>query len=152
MCWCVSVRASLQMCREEWPTTCHWMVYWAYNMLNMFRALQCPSSGTPDYMCFITAYGVLESSNIPHSGRLAGCPAPDLRQPANKASQTIGGNNTHIISSSWWWAQKCPKHVEYIISAINHLVASSWFFFSTHRPEGCCVCNKTFSIRIILRT
>ena len=27
---------------------------------------------------------------------------------------------------------KCPKHVEQLISAINHSVASSWgFFFST---------------------
>jgi len=24
--------------------------------------------------------------------------------------------------------KKCPKHVEHIISAINHSVASSWFF------------------------
>ena len=51
---------------------------------------------------------------------------------SNKALHTIGGNNTHIVSSSWWWAQKCPKHVEYIISAIRHSVTSSWFFFSTH--------------------
>jgi hypothetical protein len=31
-------------------------------------------------------------------------PAPDLQQPATKASHNIGGNNTHIVSSSWWWA------------------------------------------------
>ena len=46
----------------------------------------------------------LQSSNIPHPERIAGCPAPDLQQPATKASHTIGGNNTHIVSSSWWWA------------------------------------------------
>jgi len=34
------------------------MVYWTYNMLNMFRVLLCPSSGARDYMCVITAYGV----------------------------------------------------------------------------------------------
>jgi len=34
------------------------MVYCTYNVLNMFRALLCPSSGTRDYMCVITAYGV----------------------------------------------------------------------------------------------
>ena len=28
-------------------------------MLNMFRALLCPSSGTRGFMCVITAYGVL---------------------------------------------------------------------------------------------
>ena len=70
-----------------------------------------------------------ESYNIPHPGRIACCPAPDLQQPATKASHNMGGNNTHIVSRSWWWTQKCPKHVEHIISAINHSVASSWFFF-----------------------
>ena len=34
------------------------MVYCTYNMLNMFRALPCPSSGARDYMCVITACGV----------------------------------------------------------------------------------------------
>jgi len=34
------------------------MVYRTYNMLNMFRALLCPSSGARDYMCVITAYAV----------------------------------------------------------------------------------------------
>ena len=32
-----------------------------------------------------------------------------------------------IVWSSWWWAHKSPKHVEQIISAINHSVASTWF-------------------------
>ena len=36
-------------------------------------------------------------------------------------------HNASTVSSSWWWAYKCPKHVEQIISAINHSVASSWF-------------------------
>ena len=72
------------------------------------------------------------SSDIPHSERMAGCPPPEFHQPATKASHTIGGNNTHIVSSSWWWAYKCSKHVEHIISAIKHSVASSWFFFCTH--------------------
>jgi hypothetical protein len=46
------------MRREEKPTRCHWMVHCTYNMLNMFRALLCPSSGDRNYMCVITAYGV----------------------------------------------------------------------------------------------
>jgi len=32
------------MRREEKPTRYHWMVYCTYNMLNVFRALLCPSS------------------------------------------------------------------------------------------------------------
>ena len=38
-----------------------------------------------------------ESSNIPHPERIVSCPAPDLQQPATKASHIIGGNNTHIV-------------------------------------------------------
>ena len=34
------------------------MLYCAYDTLNMFRALLCPSSGARDYMCVIAAYGV----------------------------------------------------------------------------------------------
>ena len=29
-------------------------------------------------------------------------------------------------------AIECPKHAEHIISAINHSVAYSWFFFCMH--------------------
>jgi len=48
------------MRREENLTTrrCHRMVYCTYNMLNMFRAPLCQSSGAQDYMCVITAYSV----------------------------------------------------------------------------------------------
>ena len=67
------------------------------------------------------------SSSFPHPGRIAYCPAPDRRPPTTKASHTIRGTNTSIVSSSWWWAYKCRKHVEQIISAINHSVACSWF-------------------------
>jgi len=67
------------------------------------------------------------SSSFPHPRRIACCPAPDHRPPATKALHTICGNNTSIVSSSWWWAYTCEKHVEQIISAINHSVASSWF-------------------------
>ena len=34
------------------------MVYCNYDMLNMFRALLCPSSGAIDYKCVLVAYGV----------------------------------------------------------------------------------------------
>ena len=91
---------------EEKPTRCHWMVYCTYNMLNMFRAILCPSSEAWNYTCFITADGVrcLGCWLLEVRYRAAGCPAPNLKQPATKASHTIGGNNTHTVSSSWWWA------------------------------------------------
>ena len=41
-----------------------------------------------------------QSSNIPHPESIADCPASDLQQPTNKASRTIGSNNTLIVSSS----------------------------------------------------
>jgi len=64
---------------------------------------------------------------FPHPGRIACCPAPNRRPLATKVLHTICGNNTSIVSSAWWWACKCQTHVEEIISAIKHSVASSWF-------------------------
>ena len=53
----------LMMCnmrREEKPTRCHWMLYCTYNMINIFRALLCPSSGALDYVCYCRVwYAVL---------------------------------------------------------------------------------------------
>jgi surface polysaccharide O-acyltransferase-like enzyme len=40
------------------PSRCYWMFYCTYNLLNVFRALLCPSSGARDYTCVIAAYGV----------------------------------------------------------------------------------------------
>ena len=82
----------------------------------MFRALICPSSGARDYTCVIAAYG-----------RIACCSTPNSRLPTTKALHTICGNNTSVVSSFWWRAYKCPKHVEQIIIAIKHSVASSRF-------------------------
>ena len=102
-------------------------------MVNMFRSLLCPSSGARN--CVITAYVIrclgcwllevryraagyalgmrdvvrLQSSNIPPSGCIAGCPAPDLQQPATKASHTVGGNNTHIFSALLIMDIKVPE-------------------------------------------
>ena len=85
---------SEDMRKEEKPTRCHWMLYCTYDILNMFRALLCPSSRARDYMCFITAYGVQCSErtcNIPLSGRTACCPAP-TPTTSNQTLHTI----THI--------------------------------------------------------
>ena len=71
------------------------------------------------------------SSIFPYPGRIACCPAPDCRPPATKSSHTMCGNNTSIVSGSWWWAYKCLKHVEHIISAINHSVASSFLLYAS---------------------
>ena len=115
--WCVFVRASLHMRREEKPTRCHWMLYCTYNMLNTFRALLCPSSGARDYMCvIIAAYdvqclvagclgsgtgqqamrpgrGMLHSWVMQHS--LLPCTWPPTTN--NQALHTTGGNNTHSL-------------------------------------------------------
>jgi hypothetical protein len=107
--WCVFVRASLHMSREEKPARCHCMLYCTYDTLNVFRALLCPSSGALDYMYAIAAYGVqclaagcrgqvqgsrvcvqevgcctTASCSIPLPGRTPGRPAPDPRQPTAK--------------------------------------------------------------------
>ena len=85
--------------------------------------------------CMVCAALQCESHNFPHPGRIACRSAPSSRPPATKALHTMCGNNTRIVSSSWWWAYKCPKHVEQIISAVKHSVASSWF--PSIRPLKC---------------
>ena len=96
----------------------------------MFRAFICPSSGARDYTCVIAAYGLWCLGcwwSVPHPGRIACCSTPNSRPPATKALHTTCGNNTSVVSSSWWWAYECPKHVEQILIAIKHSVASSSF-------------------------
>jgi hypothetical protein len=59
-----------------------------------------------------------QQSYIPHPGSIACCPVPDLRQPATKASHTIGGNNTYNLEllmmgiempETRWAYYKCNK-------------------------------------------
>ena len=60
-------------------------------------------------MCVLTAYGV----------QCLGCWLSEVRcRVADYAS------GLRDVAPS----RKCPKHVEHFISAINHSVASSWFF------------------------
>ena len=59
--------------------------------------VRCMTAG---YAFGMRDFARLESSKISHPESIAGCPAPDLQQPASKASHTIGGNNTHVVSSS----------------------------------------------------
>ena len=156
---CLSVDRCICVEREKKKTWCHWMLYCTYDMLNMFRAPPCPSSGSQDYMCVITAYGVqclvagCRGSGADQQSMLLGRGMlQDVQRPSswthsllpctwhpttsNQALHTIGGNNTHIVSRSWWWAWRCPKHAEHIISAIKHSVISSWFFFSTQSERA----------------
>jgi len=86
------------MRREEKPTRCHWMLYCPYDMLNMFRALPCTSSGALYYMCVIAAYGVQCCKGESRAASLfldahPACPAPDLRQPATKVCTVF---HTHL--------------------------------------------------------
>jgi len=83
VCECLHLTTCFRLSREEKPTRCLWMVYCTYNMLNMFWALLCPSSGACDYMC-VQEEGCCTSCSIPLSGCIACCPAPDPRQPATK--------------------------------------------------------------------
>ena len=67
---------------------------------------------------------------------------------SKQALHTIGGNNKYIVSNSWWWAQKCPKHVEHIISAINNSVAYVGFSFLR---KNSYVCGKSNHISSIIK-
>jgi len=52
------VCASLYKCREENQLDATEMVYCTHNVLNMFRALLCPSSGARVYTVLFAPYGV----------------------------------------------------------------------------------------------
>ena len=123
--WCVFVRASLHMRREEKPTRCHWMLYCTYDMLNMFRALLFPSSGAWDCMCVLLPHMVCSAWLLVVGGQVQGsrlwvqeerccttavavvqhpsswthsllsCTWPPAT--SNQALHTIGGNNTHSL-------------------------------------------------------
>jgi len=147
--WCMFVRASLYMRREENQLdTTDWFIaliicspcfghLYAHN-----QELETVLVLLPHMTCNALVVGGRRSgagqqamrpgwgnysSSFPHPGRIACCPAPDRRPPATKALHIICGNNTSIISSSWWWANRCPKHGEQIKGTINHSVVSSWF-------------------------
>ena len=96
-----------------------------------------------------------ESHNFPHPWRIACCPAPDHRPKQLPSSRTHSllsctwppttsnqGITHHMrqlhkysleflvmgiyVPETCWADYKCSKHVEQIISAIKHSVASSW--------------------------
>jgi hypothetical protein len=112
------------------------MFYWPCNLLYMFWALICPSSGARDYTFsynmwrvvpwLLVVGGQVQCSRIcvldayPVTLHLSA----DHQQPRHYTPHVV---TKSIVSSSWWWAYKCPKHVEQITSSINHWVASSWF-------------------------
>ena len=54
----VTSKTQLTLGRAEKPTRHHCMLYCTYDMLKMFGALLCPSSGALEYTCVIAAYGV----------------------------------------------------------------------------------------------
>ena len=126
-------------------------VYWTCNLLNMFQACLCPSSGARYYTAgmacgvwFLVAGGRkvrcrtagcasgmrdavwLLSNSFPHPGCIACCPAPDLPTTSNQESHATC-HTSSVVASSWWWAWTCQKHVEQITSSIKYWVASSWF-------------------------
>ena len=103
------------------------MVYCTYNMLNMFRTLLCPSSGARDYVCcyrlWCAVLGCWWSEAVGHVSR------------KRDVARTL----------------KCPKHVEHTISAINHSVGFSWFFFSTH-IQRCTDRHTSGNLSILCRS
>jgi len=111
------------------------MLYCTYNLLNCFRHLYAHHQELETIFVLLlhmvcNALVADEggcSSSLPHPGRITCCSVPNSQPLATKALHTMCVNNTSIVSSSWWWAYKCLKHVEQIISAIKHSVASSWF-------------------------
>ena len=108
--------------REEKPTRCHWMVYCTYNMLNMFQAFYAHHQELKT-ICVLLLPMVCSAWLLVVGGQVQGsrlcvqekgcctnatslfllpCTWPPTT--SNQELHTIGGNNTHIVSSSWCWA------------------------------------------------
>ena len=123
---CLSVHRCICIAKRNQLDATEWFIALII-MLNTFRALLCPSSGARDYMCVITAYGVqclVAGCRGSGAEQQAMCPGRGMLQEvqhpsswthslllctwppttSNEALHTIGGNNTHIVSSSWWCA------------------------------------------------
>ena len=71
------VRASLHKLREENQLDATECFYCTYNLLNMFRAIICPSSEARVYTCVIAAYGV--TYNLLNMFRAIVCPSSGAR-------------------------------------------------------------------------
>jgi len=107
------------------PTRYYWMIQCTCNLLNIFRAIICPSSGARDYICVIASYGVQCSKDeniqfvfasvmyVPCFWEIYYCVSLPMRRA--ECVKCFEG----IWCSCWWTAQ--------IISAINPSVVSSWF-------------------------
>ena len=131
--WCIFSRPSLSMLREEHQldttewfialiicSTCFGHLYAHHQELETTLVL------LPHMVC----NALVADGRRSGAGQQAVCPGWGklLEQfPSSRTLHTICGNNTSVVSSSQWWAYKCPKHVEQIISTINHSVASSFF-------------------------
>jgi hypothetical protein len=62
--WWVTDHSSSIICRRKKPTRCYTVVYWTCNLLNMFRALLCPSSGAWDYTESISTWHMTPCSRL----------------------------------------------------------------------------------------
>ena len=82
---------------QELETMCVITAYCVQYLGCWLSGVRCRAAGC-HYRMGIGAR--LVSSYIPHPGRISCCPEPDYRQPATKVLHTVGGNNTHIVSSS----------------------------------------------------
>jgi len=71
------------------------MLYCTYNLLNMFRALICPSSGARDYTCVIAAYGVKCCKILKDFFILA---ALNIHQHEHHTPSTHLTHSTHLIA------------------------------------------------------
>ena len=133
-----------KICGNKMPTRCNRGFYCrSYCLLNMFRALLCPSSGAQEYYTVVAACGIwccgfqvvglVWSCSILQTGHITLSSTPDQQLENNSTKyhrQKPLYNTLELLMMDTQW---CPKHVEQAIrSAIKTSVASSWHFISTY--------------------
>ena len=86
--------------RKEKPTRCHWMIYCTYNMLNVFRAFLCTSSGARDYMCALLPPMVCNA--LVAGGRRSGAGQKAMHPEWGMLLEQHPSSRTHSLLS-WTW-------------------------------------------------
>jgi hypothetical protein len=83
------IKETYFLCRQKSPTRCYTVIYGTCNMLNMFRALLCPSSGARDYTEGCTMWHMSRATSL--------IPDAQPATPRQNNGQPAQGDMCHML-------------------------------------------------------